>query len=162
MKCIECLETDENKFYKSNKTRCKICYSKMVNARYHNLDAAGKIEYMEKQKCWRNDNIFKVRYNAAKHRAKRKGIAFNITIKELETIFKKQKGKCFYSGLDMTLIEDDRYVLSIDRVDSSIGYILSNVVLVCSVVNSMKNDLSFTDFSVIIDIIHNNIPKIKF
>ena len=156
MECIDCLETDVTKFYKSNKVRCKKCYSGMINQRYHDLDNADKVEYMEQQKRWRADNIFRVRYLAAKHRAKKKGIEFNLTIDDLEALYSNQSGKCFYSGLHMPLIEDRKYVVSIDRIDSNVGYVLSNVVLVCTIINSMKNDLSVVEFGDIIEILHNH------
>lgn len=35
--------------------------------------------------------------------------------------------------------------ISIDRIDSSVGYVRGNVQFVCDVVNRMKQDLSQTD-----------------
>jgi hypothetical protein len=38
--------------------------------------------------------------------------------------------------------------ISIDRIDSSVGYVRGNVQFVCDVVNRMKQDLSQTDLFV--------------
>lgn len=61
-----------------------------------------------------------------------------ITIPYLVDMYNHQNGKCYYSGLDMTLDRSDLYTVSIDRIDSSKGYEIGNVVLCCSTFNMMK------------------------
>jgi len=64
-------------------------------------------------------------------------------------IYKDQDGKCALSGLPMSHQYHDLYSMSVDRIDSSIGYIKGNVQLVCKAVNLMKNNDSneaVTDF----------------
>lgn len=62
-------------------------------------------------------------------------------------LYNSQKGKCALSGIDMTFIKKTDGVkihtnLSIDRIDSSKGYEIGNIQLVCAVVNIMKTVLS--------------------
>lgn len=72
-----------------------------------------------------------------------------IPIDELETLWFEQKGLCAITGWPMTT-ELARGVVptncSIDRVDSTQGYVQGNVQLVCRAANVAKHDLSPNDF----------------
>lgn len=60
-----------------------------------------------------------------------------------------QKGICFYSGLPMVLSNEyhtNGYVMTVDRIDSSKGYIEGNIALCCSLVNRMKQNMSLIEF----------------
>lgn len=71
-----------------------------------------------------------------------------LTIQELINLYNNQNGKCFYTGrqLELALSKDNKNALSIDRMNSSKGYTIDNVVLCCSIVNVMKMDSSLEDF----------------
>lgn len=65
-------------------------------------------------------------------------------------LLEKQNGKCAISGIEMTFIKIPGHPkvhtnLSIDRIDSSKGYEVGNVHLVCAIVNIMKNTLSLEE-----------------
>ena len=64
----------------------------------------------------------------------------------LKGLYNKQKGRCFYSGIQMVSEINSPYKISIDRVDSKKGYQKDNIVLCCWVVNKIKNNLSVEDF----------------
>lgn len=98
-------------------------------------------------------NVIQKRFNAAKGRAKEKGIEFDITKEFLMELYEKQKGKCFYSDIEMRLVVEERnknnndyYSLSIDRINSELGYTKDNTIPCCSVVNIMKNGLLSKEF----------------
>ena len=153
--CIECGETDINKFYSNCKSKCKQCQSSKTNNRYHSLSTIQKQAYKDNLKNWNNNNIFRVRYNVGKHRAAKKGILFNIDESHLQQLWKEQQGLCFYSDIQMSLLQDDAtYSISIERKDSSIGYTQDNVVLCCSAVNRMKNKMDSDTFFTFINAIH--------
>jgi hypothetical protein len=46
----------------------------------------------------------------------------------------------------MTLEAGQLNTVSIERIDSSEGYIPSNTILVCQAINRMKSDFGFEDF----------------
>ncbi len=71
-----------------------------------------------------------------------------LSIPDLLNMFEAQKGMCAISGVSMTwgLAERSPNTISIDRIDSNIGYTLDNVQLVCFAVNLMKRDHSSDDF----------------
>lgn len=89
------------------------------------------------------------RYRSLKRSAKERNILFSISLNEFMKQFFSQNGKCFYTDLEMVckIGYDDlkRNVLSIDRVDTSIGYVAGNVVFTTYRINSIKNDLSLDE-----------------
>ena len=81
-------------------------------------------------------------------KAKRRGPC-SITIENLEDIWNAQNGYCALSGWQMTMRLADGVVptnASIDRIDSSVGYELGNVQLVCRAANVAKHDLTMNEF----------------
>lgn len=80
------------------------------------------------------------------HAAKRKQhLGFDIDLGYLLQLYAQQQGRCALSGVEMTYCAGSGRVntnISIDRIDSSIGYVRGNVQFVCDVANRMKQDLS--------------------
>lgn len=68
----------------------------------------------------------------------------------LAALWQWQGGACFYTDKPMRMgygTGRDPYGVSIDRVDSAKGYIVGNVVLCCSRVNSVKNNLTLDELA---------------
>lgn len=87
--------------------------------------------------------------SSLKSKAKRRGLACEIELKDLLTLHKKQKGKCALTGWEMTQVVGKGFVdknISVDRIDSSKGYTLDNIQLVCRGANVFKGLLSQQDF----------------
>lgn len=81
--------------------------------------------------------------------AKRRKIQFNLTIEYLQSLWEKQNGKCALSGLNISLINKKEYhnqTASLDRIDSSLGYIEGNVQWVNKKMNFMKHSMSKQEF----------------
>ena len=57
--------------------------------------------------------------------------------------YENQNGLCYYTNLPINF---DDGSASLERIDSNIGYIESNVVWVHKNVNIMKRDLSYEEF----------------
>lgn len=78
-------------------------------------------------------------------RFKRRNFKFTITKKYIWELFEKQNGKCAISGMDIILDVGSKRELqtaSLDRIDSSKGYIEGNVQWVHKDINCMKMDFS--------------------
>ncbi len=91
--------------------------------------------------------------------AKRKGIHFNITMPYLQTLFENQRGKCAYTGWDLTFSTyADTYdgTASLDRIDSGVGYIVGNVQWVHKDINMMKQQYSNERFLVLCHAVAKN------
>ena len=57
-------------------------------------------------------------------------------------LWDQQNGLCAYSGLPLSIETNHPHTISLDRIDSSIGYLRGNLQLVSWSVNKMKQDLS--------------------
>ena len=164
--CLKCGNKNPQGFYKDNKSLCKDCISLKNKTEYSNLSKSDKADKIDKQKKWITKNVIKVRVLAAKHRAKRKKIEFDIDEEYINNLLTQQNYRCAYSnvvlnmdsiGSDTNHINSD--TLSIDRYDPTKGYTKDNVILVTAIVNTMKNDLSHTAFINTINLILKKYKK---
>jgi hypothetical protein len=89
-------------------------------------------------------------YVNLKNNAARRGIDFNVPIEYLWDTFQKQKGRCNLSGVELCFPHNQRQkrfrTASLDRIDSSKGYVIGNVQWVHKNINFMKLNLSDEDF----------------
>ena len=86
--------------------------------------------------------IFK---NTLKGHVKRR-IEFNITLEDIKTLWSNQNGLCIYTKLPLSPKGYQLNTISLDRIDSSKGYIVGNIQLVCSAINRMKSTYSEIEF----------------
>lgn len=99
------------------------------------------------------NSIKKSLLRAAKQRAKVKGLEFNIDISDIEL-----PEVCPLLGIplassDLRKAQDNSY--SIDRIDSSKGYIKGNVWVISRRANIIKNDATFEELELLV----NNLRK---
>ena len=78
--------------------------------------------------------------------ARKRGLTWGLTEDCVLDILKKQSGLCFYSGRKLVLAPNSVDTLSLDRIDSSFGYLPDNVVLCTHWANLMKVDNSISNF----------------
>ena len=127
-------------FYKRNnnryRSRCKRCVSKNV-CKYRST----LVGYLKSS------------FTNAKARAYKYDRAFNISPEYLHELWKTQNGKCAISGKTMThIIGNDKKTVyspfntSIDRIDSSEGYVKRNIQLICVWIQAAKLDYDLDDF----------------
>lgn len=93
-------------------------------------------------------------FSAIKYKAKLRGIDFNIDLPFLDELYKLQNGLCYYSGLPIDAKTRNQVTASLDRTDSALGYVPSNVRWVHKEVNFMKHTASEEHFFELIDKIH--------
>lgn len=74
--------------------------------------------------------------------AKRRNIDWELTLEQVKLL----PMVCHYTGLPLTMEVGHINTMSIDRLDSSKPYTLSNVAPCCSMVNDMKRDFNKADF----------------
>lgn len=116
--------------------------------------------YRARQKRYLRDNPEKVKekserfyhspkgvFGNIKSRSKRANISFGLEQRRFIKWLEKQERKCFYCGVPEELMNKlnmnfNKRVkrLSIDRTDSTKGYIVGNIVLACYRCNSIKGD----------------------
>jgi hypothetical protein len=89
----------------------------------------------------------------------RKPKELTVTIEEAWQLFLNQDRKCALSGIELTFPKkwkDKSWTASLDRRDSSKGYILENVQWVHKDVNIMKNKFEQSYFTEICRLIYKN------
>lgn len=80
----------------------------------------------------------------------------------LEALWEKQKGRCAISNVPMTHVRGQGKVqtnVSIDRIDSQLGYTKENTQLVCHIVNLMKSDMTLEQLLFWTDKILSNVER---
>lgn len=83
------------------------------------------------------DMFIALRYAEKVMQCKERDIKFELTLTEFSTLYKKKS--CFYSGIELSLSGD--HSATIDRLDSTTGYVKGNCVICSSKVNQIKNIL---------------------
>ena len=148
--CIKCCifkPVDEFYIYK-HKPRL---YRKGTSSYCKKCDITRRISINKKNNIWSPKRFLNKCFTMAKNSSDERQLFFNITQQDLYDIFDKQQGLCAISGEKMTCIRFKGRVatnISIDRIDSKIGYEKNNIQLVCYIINVMKhegtkNDLIF-------------------
>jgi hypothetical protein len=136
-RCSHVGPTEDFVQYTTLSGTCKKCHSRRVNSNRR--------------------NTFTGRLTKLLHDARvRDQSAKSITVSFLRDILHKQKGLCYYTGIQMSFSPDDGVkklcekkfasAMSIDRLDSTRGYESSNIVLCCLSLNMMKGGLSYPTF----------------
>lgn len=139
--------------YKSEDRWCKLCSGCGKEQCYTRMDHA-KQSYVSDWQCKKcvteskafnkNDHIgdHNRMYNKFKNSALSRGIEWSITIDDMFSIY---DGKCYLTGWDI-YINYSKLNASLDRIDSSVGYIVGNIQWVHSMVNMSKNKYNQDDF----------------
>ena len=125
LKCCDCENRFQCRAHKMDKVRCSKCH--------RNNQMLGDS---------RSKRTVNSLVSVARGNAKSRGLHFNITEEDVINLLNIQDGKCALSGVPIT-IECD---LSIDRIDSLVGYEITNIQLVHKVINVIKNSLTQKDF----------------
>lgn len=138
--CFKCKETKEVAlFFKHNQTSdgyhswCKACCTE------GNIKSRAKVYSTIEGRA-------KIFLQSCKRSATKRQQIFDLKIEDIVTFWNKQNKICAYSGVEMTLEAGKLNTVSIERIDSSVGYTKENTVLVCNIINRMKSDFQYEDF----------------
>jgi len=100
-----------------------------------------RLRYNKQKRLWKQNNPQKNIWSNAKYRAKRVGLKFNIEISDI--IIPK---RCPYLGVILTSEKLKGHLdthMSLDRIDSTKGYIKGNVEVISYKANMMKQDATW-------------------
>lgn len=111
-------------------------------------------KFGSESRLWRGTkDISLTFYNRIKRQSIRKSrtLEFSVSIEYLQKLLEDQKYKCAISGIDLVTDSDIRTTvsdrtISLDRINSSLGYVEGNVHWVHKTVNIMKWSLELDDF----------------
>lgn len=93
---------------------------------------------------WRDKTYIQKIYDRAKTRATRKGREFNIEVADIVI-----PDVCSVFGVP--LVEETEYAPSIDRIDSSKGYIKGNIQIISRRANLLKNNATIEELEMVIN-----------
>lgn len=112
-----------------------------------------KHKHKDKMKAYsqerRNTEPAKIMLTASKYRAKKRGLEHTITIEDVVI-----PELC--PLLQVEMIKNTDTAPSLDRIDSSKGYVKDNVMVISRKANVIKNDSTFEEF----ETIYNNWSKL--
>jgi hypothetical protein len=128
---------------------CKAC-DKLKKQQYYEQHKEELIRYRtqynkdNERKAYRNlESRFNSLLKSAMYRNK---FVLFIDVEFLKTLWVKQNGLCAYTKLPLVTKAHQLNTVSIDRIDSNVGYVDGNVQLVCKAVNKMKQEYRESDF----------------
>lgn len=140
--CKKCGDNNISNFYIGSKGLCKRCTCDKLRTKYQN----GEL-YNCSNRDWVNEeNIIHLRVLGAKHRAKAKNSEFELTDEIIQNKLKEQNGRCYFSNVEITFKINDLHCLSLDRIDSNIGYTVENTVIVTWFINQAKSTIDSEQF----------------
>ncbi len=119
---------------KAKHYRCKPCITKDRRDYYHK----NKEHIIALRKEYRKNNPEYLMYARAKNRAKELGLEFNI---EISDIIIPDVCPVFKQPFTFN-VKQNKFSPSLDRVDSSKGYIKGNVQVISHLANTMKSNAS--------------------
>lgn len=86
-------------------------------------------------------------WSLLKHSSSRRNLQLKISKQYAYSVLEKQGFKCSLTGVPITIhIKNDSNTASLDRIDSSEGYIQGNIQWVHKRINKMKMEYSQSDF----------------
>lgn len=108
-----------------------------------------KGSYKEKNPAWTGSKDIPGEYlGNIKRRCLKHGHPCELTITDLQELWDKQKGRCAYSNIPLEFKQFKKITgtASLDRIDSTKGYVQGNVQWLHKRVNWIKNTLSESEF----------------
>ena len=131
--------------------RCKKCNTikPLLDFHKHRYRIGGVCDECKTCTLTRNKERYaKTRFNGErmrglKNHAAKLNVPFEITSNDLEMLWTKQKGLCYYTNIELEFKKGAKNCVSVDRINPLKGYTLDNICLCCDIVNYMKSDASY-------------------
>jgi hypothetical protein len=151
--------------------KCKCDCGNIKDIRYRDLKSGNsktcgcsKLYQNTKSHNWKGyEGLPKTIFCIINKNAKKRNLNIDIDIKYIWELYLNQSRKCAISGLDIIfsnkVTERNITTASLDRIDSSKGYIVGNVQWVHKDINKMKMDIPQDEFISYCKIISENYKK---
>lgn len=141
-KCNKCnLIKSETDFYRPKRSAvCKQCHLSIT--REYKRKKRENPEFRKKESTKQKERRVRLWQNTLINESKHRNHNFDIDIDYINYLYKKQNGKCFWFGVDLIPSKMKKHPQqpSLDRLNTSLGYIKGNVVLSCYSANIGRNE----------------------
>lgn len=139
-------------------------FSKVCKKCYSNYESV-KNGYSKRSKNLKTDlkEYLKYKHNYFKHKSKIKNIHFDLDTDTIYELYKKQNGKCYYTGIQIVHNNGcpDYNSISVERLNPNKGYTKDNIVLAAFNINSFKGMMDEDEFKQFLDKVIPNLIKYK-
>lgn len=148
--CSRCKKRKDISFFYKGLSHCKSCESLLK----HNYRIAHREERNAYTYKWRKSHpertkeMYRNAYQSSPNSfigrlwsnisGNKRGIEVGVTLNYLRELYVAQGGRCAVTGIKMDHKFKSLKAISVDRIDSSKGYVLENVHLVCKFINQGK------------------------
>jgi hypothetical protein len=140
--CIKCGKIkSESDFYKSQRgCKCKECVLEI--GKEYKRNRRSDINFRKTESVKQKERRVRLWMNTLLHDSKRKGVENTLKLEDIEDIFEKQKGICYWFNIPLIPSEKKKHPQqpSLDRLDRNRGYVKDNVVLCCYSANIGRNE----------------------
>jgi hypothetical protein len=148
---IDPTRTDKSIFWKCKCDCGKMTTVKTIHLTQHRVVSCGCSRKVRgnKHPTWRGcGDISQTYFHNIQNGAISRNLEFAITIEDVWKLFLKQKKKCSLSGIELIppIGRWDNFTASIDRIDSSKGYVKENIQWIHKDINKMKQALTQQHF----------------
>jgi hypothetical protein len=147
--CCQCKTIKQLFEFHKDKTKkfgvgntCKEC-TKKISYEYYIKNSEGirkKVSIYAKSYIPKHSRDIDSRLRNLCTKAKNRIKEFNLVDSDLLDLWGKQDGRCAYTKLPLLATANQFNTVSLDRVDSSKGYVVGNIQLVCAAINKMKQE----------------------
>ena len=133
----------KNSMKDNRRNTCKVCITEVSKRSYEKNKHKRRVKEIKDRSTV--EGHFKHIISNIKKRSKDKGLDCDIEYKTLMGLWEEQDGRCKLTGRPLTVQKGVgilQTTCSVDRIDSSKGYVIGNIRLVCDVVNIMKGTMT--------------------
>lgn len=151
-KCSEKARAKRLEYYRNNREAC-LAYSRQYNKDHAEELAAKRKIY---SKSYKEKNMKQYLLSAAKFRAKKKGVIFNLSLDDFEI-----PDVCPVFGCPFKSAEKGNhpYAPSLDRIIPELGYVKGNVQVISYRANAIKWDSSLEELEKIVAYLRRVTPE---
>lgn len=170
--CGKSYEKAESEYKRNQKLGRRSFCSRSCQTKANNADRRNKpltkaqLDHLESVRPNRRDKYTPFRYSL--RCAKRRTKECTITLENLEEVWNLQQGICPYTGIKLVLPEDSNIDTipvyeraSLDRINSSLGYVKGNIQFVSTPINYMKNTMSDSETKQFLKLISSYTSNLK-